>query len=419
MQRCGAIVDAYSTGRFLADEFRSHDYKLVHIQSMAEILPFDRPYFRERDFVDNLVFEGREEETLARLKGLDLSFVIPGCESGVVHADRLAEALRLTTNGTRHSLARRQKDLMAATLEAAGLRAIAHLTTDRPEEARAWRAGLGKDEVVVKPVDSAGTEDVFFCRTDTEIEQAFRRILGKVNGMGHRNDKALVQERIRGDQYTANLVSNNGVHYLSELWTYHTREIPGAGSICELERLLDGSSEVRHVIQPYVFAVLDALGIGNGPTHVELFVDSKGPVLIELGARMQGSMSRTSTLAALGHDHVALTAMRYADPQRFAEYTRSNDPYRRRKHAVIVSLLSDREGTVVGFGGLEKVRQMESFSDAISFPAVGDTIAPTRDLASTSGIVYLVHDDEAVVERDRRILMRKSIDQIIDLAPLT
>lgn len=414
MARLGAIVDAYSTGRFLAEELRGHGFEAVHVQSAAEILPFDRRSFRPHDFSENLVAEGCEAAVVARLAALAPSFVIAGSESGVLLADRLSEALGLPTNGTRASLARRHKDLMADALRAAGVRSIAHLATDAASEAAHWRAAQGLAEVVVKPINSAGTEDVYFCRTDAEIAEAFRRIIGKTNGMGHRNDAALVQERIRGQQYTANLVSCEGTHYLAELWTYETREIPGAGSVCEVETLI-GDDPVRAVIAPYVFSALDALGIRNGPAHVELFVDARGPVLIELGARMQGSMSRRATLAALGHDHVALTALRYADPERFAAYARTNDPYRPLRHACIVSLISDREGIVSGFRGLERVKGLASFADAISLPEVGDRVVPTRDLASTAGIVYLVHADPQVVARDRRILAGLRIDEIIDM----
>lgn len=417
--RIGVVVDAYSTGRHLAGEFAEYEIRLVHVQSMAEILPFDRPSFRPGDFVRNLVYENAPEavtQTLAELRPL---FVIPGCESGVLVADALAEHLGLAGNGTLLSWARRDKHAMGEAVAAAGLRAIRQLATDDPAAARAFRAAQAPGEVVIKPLDSAGTEDVYFCSDDAQIEAAFAAILGKVNGMGTMNLQALVQERIIGRQFTANLVSVDGVHHLAELWSYETVLVPGAGSLCDHERLLDGSEAEHAIIAPYARDVLDALGIRNGPAHMELFIDATGPVLVEVGARLQGSMSRKARSAALGYDHVSLTALRYAQPEAFRAHIAANTPFARRKHAVIVSVLSDREGVVLGHSGLAALRDWPSFADAFGFPAIGERVYASRDLSSTAGIVYLVHEEAEVVEADRLRLKSLTIDAILDLAPHT
>jgi biotin carboxylase len=417
MARPGIIVDAYSTGRHLADGFARHGIPVHHVQSMPEILEFDRPSFQPQDFVANHIHDGSLAALVGRLAPLDPLFVVPGCESGVILADALAEALGLPGNGTALSLARRDKARMADAVAAAGLRAIRHTVTDDAAAAEAWRRRHRLAEVVVKPTDSAGTEDLHFCTDAAGIAAAFATILGKVNAMGRLNDAALVQERIRGRQFTANTLSCRGRHYLGELWTYETVEVPGAGSLCEHERLLDGADPVAAPIRAYVDGVLDALGIAEGPAHIELFVDAAGPVLIELGARLQGSMSRTARLSALGHDHVALMVKRYADADGFLAYAARNDPYRRRRHALIASILSDRAGLVRGHRGLEAVTALDSFADAFAFPPVGAPIAVSRDLASTAGLVYLVNADAGRLEADWQALKSKSISDILDIVP--
>lgn len=414
----GIIVDAYSTGRFLAEEFATYGVCVHHVQSMEQILEFDRPYFRLGDFASNHILGDDTDRLVAELKPLRASFVVPGCESGVILADYLAETLGLPGNGIGQSTSRRNKDEMAVALNAVGLRHIRHIATDTYAEAEAWRVRHGFCDLVVKPINSAGTEDLYFCATDQDLKAACDKIIGKINAMGELNERVLVQERIHGQQFTANTVSSGGCHYLGEMWTYNTVDVPWAGSLCEHEVLLDGADSQVGALKPYVFDVLDALGITEGPAHMELFYDDRGPVLIELGARMQGSMSRPATLAALEHDHVKLTALRYADPVGFHDYVRQNDPYRRRKHAIIASVLSDKSGRVVGQPGLAQIRAMDSFSDAISFPGIGETVAVSQDLATTSGIVYFVHDDEATVRRDWRSLKSTPIDRILDIEPM-
>lgn len=411
----GVVVDAYSTGRYLASAFAELGLRVIHVQSMRDILPFDRAAFQPHAFVKNIVAEGREQDVVEELRAWKPRFVVAGSESGVPLADYLAEALGLPGNGTQLSAARRDKHLMAEALRRRGVRAIRSVRTNSVTEACAWWRAQGLQEVVVKPVNSAGTEDVTFCRSDDDLQRAMNATLGKVNAMGLLNESVLVQERIRGQQYTVNTVSLSGQAYIGEIWTYETREIAGAGSVCQSESLISDDT-TRAVIEPYVKDVLAALEIQHGPAHIELFVDADGPVLIELGARMQGSMSRSATLAALGHDHVSLTALCHADPARFQDTVSQNRPYQPVRHARIISLLSDRHGRVTGFSGLNQLRSLASFKDAISLPAIGDRMEPTRDLASTAGIIYLVHEDPEIVERDSQYVLALSIDRIIDLS---
>ena len=47
---------------------------------------------------------------------------------------------------------------------------------------------------VVKPVQSAGSDDVFLCKSIEETEIAFNRIFQKKNGLGLINESVLIQE---------------------------------------------------------------------------------------------------------------------------------------------------------------------------------------------------------------------------------
>lgn len=294
-KRTGIVVDAYSTGRFLAKEFSKYNIELSHVQSMSEILEFDKPYFQMEDFASKFVYRENLEKLLTAISKIQPSFVIAGSESGVILADRLAEKFGLPGNGTALSLARRDKDEMANILSTAGLRCIRHIATNSFQEACAWCSQQHIGEMVVKPINSAGTEDLYFCNSEKELKSAMGKILGKINAMGELNDRALVQERIIGRQFTINTISSCGRHYLSEAWTYNTVEVSGFGSLCQYEELLDGNDSQVIDLKPYVFNVLNAFAIKEGPAHLELFIDRKGAVLIELGARMQGSMSRSAT----------------------------------------------------------------------------------------------------------------------------
>ncbi len=65
-------------------------------------------------------------------------------------------------------------------------------------------------KAVVKPVESAGSDDVFLCESKDDVKNAFERINGKINGLGQKNDAVLVQEFLDGTEYVVDSVSLDG-----------------------------------------------------------------------------------------------------------------------------------------------------------------------------------------------------------------
>jgi len=87
MRKLAAIVDAYSTGSLLSAEFEKYGYKIVHVQSMDPILEFDRGSFRPEIFIVNII-SNSVEQTALELERLGVEFIVAGCESGVLLADK-------------------------------------------------------------------------------------------------------------------------------------------------------------------------------------------------------------------------------------------------------------------------------------------------------------------------------------------
>ncbi|WP_439402766.1 ATP-grasp domain-containing protein [Bradyrhizobium sp. DASA03068] len=420
-ERKCVVVDAYSTGRYLPEEFKRYGIGTVHVMSAAQIPPIFQAHF-DTDLYDEVMRPGERmgydevvEYHLQALHGREVEFVIAGCESGVELADSLSERLGLPSNGTALSAARRDKARLSCALTYAGVRSIRQIVSDNAVEIASWKREANFDEIVIKPLNSTGTEDVFFCSTDSDIQRALRTIIGKTNRVGALNRFALGQEKINGQQYTVNAVSIHGDAFITEAWTYDTVPVEGASSVCSLERLLDGSEPIVQELTNYLKRALQALQILEGPAHAEIIVDHRGPVLVDFGARLQGTMSAKARTMALGHNHITLTAWRYANPEGFGEYMSMRGPYKRTAHALCVSLISDRGGVVAGYPGLEAIRKLPSFADAIAFVPIGEKLVPTIDLASTPGIVYLVNGDESQLDDDYRELRAMRMDQVFEL----
>jgi len=380
------VVDAYSTGARLAPRFAAAGLPVVHVQSSPVLPEFYARAFRAGDFVENVVHEGDLEATAARVAAHDPAFVVVGAEPGVPLADALSERLGLPSNGSALSAARRDKNAMSEALRAAGLRTAAALKTGEAAAAVAWAAERGGAAVVVKPLDSAGTDGVVICRDAAAIEAAFAASLGRPNALRGANEELLVQELLEGTQLFVNSVSWEGVHHVSEVWRDNKLR-RGANFVYDYEELLPRHGSQQDQVVPYVEAVLDALGIRFGPAHTEVMLTDTGPVLVESGARMHGSVP-DEIVDRCTPSHQTLTAAAYLDPASVAR--RAARPYELAAGAYCVMLISQHEGTIVSDAGLREVEALPAFAGTISMLGPGDQLKRTIDLFSCPGIIYLV-----------------------------
>ena len=221
----------------------------------------------------------------------DIVAVIPGAETGVELADMLSEKMGLRTNGTALSEARRNKFVMGETIKSAGLRAVHQLRASTWAEISTWITSWNPDpfKVIVKPLDSAGSDDVTLCLSIEDVQAAFGNIMGKVNGLGLVNRAVLVQEYLEGQEYVVDMVSRDGEHKVAAIWAYDRRAVNGAQFVCFGQRLLTMDDEHCIELVEYQKKVVTALGIKNGPTHGEVKWCRGEPVLVEVGARCHGA----------------------------------------------------------------------------------------------------------------------------------
>lgn len=399
MRRVAVVVDAYSTGSRLAPRFIAEGLDVVHVQSNPNESPFYIDRLRTQDFLENVVHHGDVAVTAAAVARYDPAFVVVGSEPGVLLSDALSERLGLPSNGTAQSTARRDKSVMAAAVRAAGLRAVQELKTGDVDEAIAWAAARDDWPVVVKPLDSAGTDGVALCEDADAIRAAFAAVLGRPNALQGANEQLLVQELLKGTQLFCDSVSWDGVHHVSEVWRDTKIRIEG-NLAYDFEELLDYRGEQQDQVVAYVKQVLDALGIKYGPAHTEVMLTKDGPVLVESGARLHGSI-RDDVIDRCTPSHVTVTVDAYLRPETVAARAgRAGGEYSLANASRCVMLISHQRGRVVSDAGMRAVEALPSYAGSISMAQPGEEVTPTIDLFSCPGIVYLVDPDRDVLKRD-------------------
>ena len=321
--------------------------------------------------------------------------VVAGAETGVNLADALSERLGLRTNGVAQSEARRDKYVMGETVRAAGVRAVKQMMSSNLDEIKAYIEEWNPSpfQVILKPVNSAGSDGVTLCGSMEEVESTFRMLFGKTNGIGLSNLTVLVQEYLTGIEYVVDCVSMDGVHKCVAVWEYDRRAINGAGFVCMGQRLLCDDEEIVQQLVDYQFSVLDALGIKEGPSHGEIKWHQGAPVLVEVGARCHGAEGLWVPLedAVYGYNQVDLTCSLYLNRSMWDDLPVV--PHVRKNYCNMLFVVSFKGGIVeeVASETLAEIQAMPSYHGIEMFVNAGSKVEPTTDCFSWLGNVQLVH----------------------------
>ncbi|WP_136518617.1 ATP-grasp domain-containing protein [Cellulomonas telluris] len=398
------VVDAFSTGATLARRAARH-HRVVHVRSRAGLPATFAASLPTEVLAEDHDYTADAEQVVRRLRDVAPVAVVCASEFGVEAADDLADRLGLRGNDPALSRARRDKGAMMDVLAAAGVRTARQLRSDDPERAAAWQDAQGLGRVVVKPVDSAGSDDVYVCTTAQEVRAAVARTLGKTNIMLRANTSVLVQEFLDGRELVVNTVSRDGRHWVTDAWASTKTAVPGGRTVYAYEDLLPGDDELLvGSVVPYVESVLDGLGIRNGPAHTELVVTSDGPVLLETGARISGLANPAALDLCTGANQVDLTLDCFLGDGA-ALHGRAT-AYRAVRAARCVNLVARRAVPLPAARFEEALRGLPAFESVRWRVADGSTLRPTEDLNSSPGVVFLVHEDPQEVQRSYDALVR-------------
>ncbi|MGF1431053.1 ATP-grasp domain-containing protein [Kitasatospora sp. LaBMicrA B282] len=197
----------------------------------------------------------------------------------------IGAALGLSTHRPETVALVHDKNLMRQRLAEAGVDTTAHVRAADEQAVRAFLRAHG-GPCVVKPVAGAGSAGVTLVRTEDEVAAAWQRATGEHEGIGITETGVIVEEFLSGEQYSVEAFSEAGEHLVLSV----TRKFSDPVGFVELGHVAPAPLDdlQRKEITEYVTAVLDALGVGFGPTHTEIVLGSAGPRVIETHLRVGG-----------------------------------------------------------------------------------------------------------------------------------
>ncbi|WP_394821406.1 ATP-grasp domain-containing protein [Pendulispora albinea] len=385
------VVDPYSSGNMLAPELRRVGVTPVAVISTGEPLAAYAASFRPGDFETIVAFDGDLDALVRQLATKAPLWVLPGTESGVELADRLAAALTPErANDPELSSARRDKGWMAQAVRAAGLSILRQHAASNIDDVIAWltKERLLEHDLVLKPPRSAGTDSVTRVPAGQDWTHTFRALLGQRNKLGVVNDRVLVQEYVTGTEYVVDTYSHDGVHTVTDLCRYGKFDNGGHMAVYDSLEFLPYDPEAYGALFDYTRGVLTALGIRNGAGHTEVMLTAEGPRLIETGARMHGGGHPRFCRLATGDSQLDRTIRHL-----LGEIV-PGPGYTLKRTVLVVFLVARTSGTVKNIEIYDRVKSLSSHHDSIVGTRNGDRVEATRDLFASLGLGFVVFAHE-------------------------
>ncbi len=395
-----AVVDAFSSGAYFPPALRCRGIDVVHVRTACEPAP-GMACAEQGDFIDCIDAREGLAGVVRRLKGLRVSHVLAGAETGSSLADELALALGVATaNAAAWPGARQDKRAMHRCLDAAGVPIPWQIHFDERAE-QVWSTpGPVPPRLVVKPAASAGSDHVMVCDDAEAVRRAVASIVANRNVFGVANCGVVVQGFLAGDEYAVNTVSVAGQHHFREIWKSVKSRVQGDANgrvIYDRQILEDASAEPMAPIRDYVARVLDALGVRWGASHTEIIMTAQGPRILETATRPAGGMDPCLSLRVFGRSYIDEVVDAYLIPE-WARARPSAEPLK--LQAMGVSLISGVEGRLLRDIDLEPIRSLASYHGHRMALRKGDRLLPTVDLGSKPGGVYLCHVSREQLEAD-------------------
>ena len=401
------VVDCISTGiNFIGDIVnRGYNPIVLELKTVGDVELYQemlKHYYDEINEKFDMIYEkDTYEETLEEVRKKDPALVLPGSEHGVILATKLANDLGLLCNDIENLDAMTLKNEMHNRLAEKGLRHIKGKTVRCIDEAIQFYDEESLDEVVVKPVYSAGSTAVRICSNREKMINTVNELFNEKNNYGEDIDELLIQEFIRGDEYIVNTVTCNGFHRVTLIWKYSKVKTPEGAIIYDTMETVNELGIAEAEMVEYAYNVADALGIKYGPVHGEYMIDDEGPVLIEVNCRPCGASLPAKFLDMISGQHETDSVLdSYLKPTRFFEKVKQR--YRLQAYGALKMFIVPEDIMARSSPMTAISPNLKSFfkSDFAEMHQEGVYFTKTEDLDTNCGIIYLVNENKGLLQED-------------------
>ncbi len=216
---------------------------------------------------------------------------------------------------------------------------------------------------IMKPTDNAGSHGVVLAHGFDDLLKSY-----EYSHASARHGRVIIEEYLQGNEVSVEVMVVNGSINILQITDKLTT---GAPHFVEMGHSQPSRHplETQKAIKDLAAQACNAVGIDQGPAHVEMMVTERGPVMIELGARMGGDNITTALVPlSTGIDMVKATI----------DVALGNTPDIEPKCQCgsAIHYLEAPEGVIASIIGVEEAKQMPHVKDVIMTKGVGDPSTP-------------------------------------------
>jgi biotin carboxylase len=239
---------------------------------------------------------------------------------------------------------------------------------------------------IMKPTDNAGSRGVVLCHSREDLENEY-----EYSHRESRGGEIIIEEYLQGAEFSVEVMVIEGEPHVLQITDKLTT---GAPHFVEMghSQPTNQNEENREKIRDLACRACKAVGISNGPAHVEMILTKSGPKMVELGARMGGDCITTHLVPlSSGIDMVGCT-IRLACGEKIDIEPKYNK-------GAAIRYFDIHNGTIKAIEGIDEAKKMVGVQDISIVHQIGDAIGEIG--SSTDRVGFVIAQAETAEEAVR------------------
>lgn len=232
---------------------------------------------------------------------------------------------------------------------------------------------------ITKPTDNSGSRGVMLIHSEQELREA----VGYSSENG-RSGAVIVEEYMQGPEVSVEVITIDGEPHVLQVTDKLTTGAPHFVEMGHSQPSRLAEDDLKK-IRDLASRAVKAVGIKNGPAHVEIILTENGPKMVELGARMGGDCITTHLVPlSTGIDMIEAT-IKIACGEK-------PDIEPKFEKGSAIRFLDAPCGTITAIEGAEQAAKLEGVREISFTKGVGDTVGEIGSSTDRVGFVIAQSD---------------------------
>lgn len=232
---------------------------------------------------------------------------------------------------------------------------------------------------ISKPTDNSGSRGVMLIHNEQELREAVN--YSSSNG---RSGSVIVEEYMQGPEVSVEIITIDGEPNVLQVTDKLTT---GAPHFVEMGHSQPSRLDEKDLskIRDLACRAVRAVGIENGPAHVEIILTKEGPKMVELGARMGGDCITTHLVPlSTGIDMIEAT-IKIACGEK-------TDIEPKFEKGSAIRFLDAPCGTIASIDGIDEAERIDGVREISFTKGIGDTVGEIGSSTDRAGFVIAQAD---------------------------